>query len=137
RAPLLFCDGQAPARTAAHYPRWERRLVTKLIGYIGKPAVDETLESMPEQRPPAPIPEPREFRGLHSAPRAERVWVLGASLGGPAAVKLFIDCLPPRLPVAFVLAQHIDGGFLDTLCQVLRRDSTLDCQVARSGQQLA
>lgn len=136
-APLLFCDGQAPARTAPHYPRWERRLVTKLVDYIGKPGVQERLETVPAQPRPAPIPEPREFRERTPAPRVERVWVLGASLGGPAAVKLFLDCLPPHLPVAFVLAQHIDNGFLGTLCQVLRRDSTLECEVAHDGSQLA
>lgn len=137
KAPLLFCDGQAPARTAPHYPRWERRLVTKLMDYIGKPAVQERLESVPARTRPAPIPEPREFRDQAPAPRIDRVWVLGASLGGPAAVKLFLDCLPPRLPVAFVLAQHIDHGFLGTLCQVLRRDSTLECEIAGDGSRLA
>lgn len=136
-APLLFCDGQAPARTAPHYPSWERRLLTKLMGYIGKPAVEERLETVPVRARPIPIPEPREFRALAPAPRPERVWVLGASLGGPAAVKLFLDCLPSHLPVAFVLAQHIDGGFLETLCQVLGRDGRLDCRVARAGLGLA
>lgn len=137
--PLLFCDGQAPARNAPHYPRWERRLVTKLIGYIGKPGVQEKLETVPTQHTPARIPEPRVFREReqNTCGPVERIWVLGASLGGPAAVKLFLDSLPPRLPVAFVLAQHIDDGFLDTLCQMLRRDSHLECRVARSGERLA
>ena len=136
-APLLFCDGQAPARTADHYPRWERRLMTKLVGYIGAPGLRENLAAVPETPIGAPIPEPREFRTLTDGPVAERVWVLGASLGGPAAVKQFLDCLPEHLPVAFVLAQHIDDGFLETLCQVLRRDSKLTCQVAAPGDRLA
>ena len=135
-APLLFCDGQAPARTASHYPRWERRLVTKLVDYIGIPAV-ERLDTVVPAPAPTPIPAPREFQALAEGEGvAERVWVLGASLGGPAAVKQFLDSLPPHLPVAFVLAQHIDNGFLDTLCQVLRRDSRLDCQVAGDGSRL-
>lgn len=138
-APLLFCDGQAPARTAEHYPRWERRLVTKLVDYIGAPAVEERLETLPRAPAPTPIPEPQEFQALPDGERngAQRVWVLGASLGGPAAVKQFLDCLPPHLPVAFILAQHIDGGFLDTLCQVLCRDSQVSCRVAGNGSRLA
>jgi chemosensory pili system protein ChpB (putative protein-glutamate methylesterase) len=135
-APLLFCDGQAPARTADHYPRWERRLMTKLVGYIGAPGLEENLAAVPQTPLAAPIPEPREFRALAGDTTAQRVWVLGASLGGPAAVKQFLDCLPEHLPVAFVLAQHIDGGFLDTLCQVLRRDSPFHCQVAGDGDRL-
>ena len=56
-APLLFCDGQAPARTADHYPRWERRLMTKLVGYIGAPGLEENLAAVPQTPLAAPIPE--------------------------------------------------------------------------------
>lgn len=134
-APLLFCDGQAPARNAPHYPRWERRLVTKLQGYIGPPAAREKLDALARQPSAAPIAAPREFQTLESG-TAERVWVLGASLGGPAAVKRFLDHLPAKLPVAFVLAQHIDGGFLETLCQALRREGRFGCEVATKGRVL-
>ncbi|EKF72945.1 protein-glutamate methylesterase [Alcanivorax hongdengensis A-11-3] len=134
-APILFCDGQAPARTADHYPKWERRLVTKLVGYIGKPQVKVRLDSLPARSAPV-IPTPREFKAIRPADRPQRVWVLGASLGGPAAVKQFLDCLPANLPVAFILAQHIDAGFLDTLCGVLSRDNPLTCRVGYDGEVL-
>lgn len=49
------------------------------------------------------------------------VWVLGASLGGPVAVKTFLDALPEDLPIAFIVAQHIDAGFQKVLGQVLGR----------------
>lgn len=135
-APILFCDGQAPARTDARYPKWERRLVTKLVDFIGKPAVEERLEVIPQRPPQIKIPTPREFETIHPGDRPKRVWVLGASLGGPAAVKLFLDCLPANLPVAFVLAQHIDGSFLDTLCGVLSRDNHIHCKVGVDGAAL-
>ncbi|MGJ3256136.1 MAG: chemotaxis protein CheB [Alcanivorax sp.] len=135
-APILFCDGQAPARTDARYPKWERRLVTKLVDYIGKPAVEERLEVIPQRPPQVKIPTPREFETIGPGDRPKRVWVLGASLGGPAAVKLFLDCLPANLPVAFVLAQHIDASFLDTLCGVLGRDNNIHCKVGVDGSAL-
>ena len=135
-APILFCDGQAPARTDARYPKWERRLVTKLVDYIGKPAVEERLDVIPQRPPQVKIPTPREFETIRPGDRPKRVWVLGASLGGPAAVKLFLDCLPANLPVAFVLAQHIDGSFLDTLCGVLGRDNNIHCKVGVDGSAL-
>lgn len=47
------------------------------------------------------------------------LWVLGASLGGPAAVKRFLQALPRDLDTAFVLAQHIDDNFLPVLCEIL------------------
>lgn len=138
QAPVLFCDGQAPTRIAAEYPRWERRLLGKLLDYVGKPRIREELETLVPARAEArkPIAPPREFQGLAPGEVPEQVWVLGASLGGPAAVKLFLDCLPAELPVAFFLAQHIDGGFLDTLAKVLCRDNGFDCQVGRDGSTL-
>ncbi|RYZ94689.1 MAG: hypothetical protein EOO68_19850 [Moraxellaceae bacterium] len=49
---------------------------------------------------------------LLSVSSATEVWVLGASTGGPAAVKEFIQQLPANLNVAFVYVQHIDTGKL-------------------------
>jgi len=46
--------------------------------------------------------------------------LLGASTGGPAAVKAFIDALPKRtLPVCFVLGNHISKEFLPSLESML------------------
>ncbi|MEY1660734.1 chemotaxis protein CheB [Isoalcanivorax beigongshangi] len=115
--PILFGDGSAPATIAPDYPRWRRRLAHKLNAYLGPPA----------GRHHAPLPVET---GL-------QVWLLAASLGGPAAVKLFLDCLPAGLPVAFVLAQHIDGHALELLPRVLTRDNSYQCEVARPGSRLA
>lgn len=42
--------------------------------------------------------------------------LLGASTGGPEALKAFFDALPKRdLPVCFIVANHIDKGFLANL----------------------
>ena len=49
----------------------------------------------------------------------QNLWVLGASLGGPAAVKRFLQNLPNNIDAAFVLAQHIDENFLPVLCNIL------------------
>lgn len=135
-APILFCDGQAPARTAPEYPRWERRLLSKMLDYVDKPVVRESLETIEAERPRITIPTPTEFTAAAGG-GSQRVWVLGASLGGPAAVKLFLDCLPAQLPVAFVLAQHIDGSMLETLTKVLVRDNPFKCRVGYDGETLA
>ncbi|MEO6696818.1 MAG: chemotaxis protein CheB [Gammaproteobacteria bacterium] len=65
-----------------------------------------------------------------------RVWVLGASIGGPQAVKSFLNAIPIDLPVAFILAQHIGTGFATLLAQQL--DSTAAFQVipAQPGHSL-
>ena len=42
--PILFSDGQAPARNSPLYPRWERRLLSKMLDYVGRPKVEVKLE---------------------------------------------------------------------------------------------
>lgn len=134
--PVLFCDGQAPSQNTEGYPRWERRLLTKMLHYVDKPSMAvEALEKI-GGKPHVNIPTPREFQQIDLGEEPARVCVLGASLGGPEAVKLFLDCLPASLPVAFVLAQHIDASFLNTLSQVLGRDNDFDCRVGFDGEAL-
>jgi len=138
-APILICDGQAPHKTAPEYPRWERRLLTKMLDYVDRPQIKvelEVLEPAPARKKIV-IPTPSEFRSIKRAGRPQRVWVLGASLGGPAAVKEFLDSLPAELPVAFFLAQHIDASFVETLSGVLCRDNGFDCKVGYDGESLS
>ena len=73
--PILFCDGQAPVRTDALYPKWERRLVTKLVSFIGKPAVEERLEVIPARPSQVRIPQPREFHAIRPGDQPRQVWV--------------------------------------------------------------
>lgn len=56
---------------------------------------------------------------------ANRVWVLGASLGGPKAVSRFLQALPSALPLAFVYVQHIGTNFLPVLTRQIERISPL------------
>jgi chemotaxis response regulator CheB len=67
---------------------------------------------------------------------ARHVWVLGASLGGPEAVKLFLAALPGDLPVAFVLAQHLGANFDGLLAQQLDRVTALQVRTSRAGHTL-
>lgn len=111
--PVLLGNDEIPAQRDEDFPRWQRRLLGKLSKLLGAPA------SLPQLAPAAP-PSPRCC-----------VWLLGASLGGPAAVKRFLDALPDSLPVAFVYAQHIDAGFEHQLPRILGRANgwrVLNCE---------
>ncbi len=117
--PVLLGAGEIPAEDSEDYPRWQRRLYGKLLPLLGEPAAGQA-PSLPSLLVPSVRPQP-----------APCVWVLGASLGGPAAVKTFLDCLPADLPVAFIYAQHIDAGFEQQLPQILGRQNDwriLNCQ---------
>ncbi|GGC65591.1 chemotaxis protein CheB [Marinobacter halophilus] len=137
-APVLFGLDQAPKPGSTDYFRWERRLLDKLEQQLGQ------LEELDNANDLEQLIE--VVSQSHSAPElshwitpaapeslAEDVWILGASLGGPAAVKTFLDHLPPGLPVGFVYAQHIDGNFTEVLTRVLGRHAHYQLKQAEEG----
>jgi chemotaxis response regulator CheB len=70
------------------------------------------------------------------ANRARRIWVLGASIGGPQAVKQFLARLPKDLPVCFILAQHIGVGFVNLLAEQLSRVTSVKVTTPENGMVL-
>lgn len=130
RAPVLFGEGSAPERSSADYPRWERSLlkkITHLTQHLGvvQAVSDVPLVSMANAVPEQRIELPRCFSRPNDLPRpkAKQVWLLAASMGGPQAVKAFLDMLPNGLPVGFIYAQHIDPHFERSLPQAVGRHS--------------
>ncbi|TVP93443.1 MAG: chemotaxis protein CheB [Pseudomonadaceae bacterium] len=111
--PVLLGVGLIPAPDSEDYPRCLRRLYAKLAGLVGEsPRGKPELHRLPCQQAEA---------GPSGVPSASCVWVLAASLGGPAAVKTFLDHLPASLPLSLVYAQHIDPGFEQQLPQIIGR----------------
>jgi chemosensory pili system protein ChpB (putative protein-glutamate methylesterase) len=138
--PILFGVEQAPVQGTRAYPRWERRVFIKLHEVIGQPVISESLEPL-EKVTPKPVKAlqlvlPPEISGRRQSPRLEYVCVLAASLGGPAAVKEFLDYLPGGLPVAFLLAQHIDVRMQESLTRVLVRHNHIPCRMGKGGEAL-
>jgi chemosensory pili system protein ChpB (putative protein-glutamate methylesterase) len=137
-APVLFGEGHAPERHSENYPRWERRLFGKLKKLVGDPsqAVGPSLQALLDeaQRPARlDLPQVLAETPLVAGEPARQVWLLAASLGGPAAVKAFLDALPGGLPVGFVYAQHIDASFEAALPQAVGRHSQWHVNPARQG----
>jgi len=67
----------------------------------------------------------------------ERVWVLGASIGGPDAVREFLGALQSPLPVVFLLAQHMGADFYELMVQQLGRATTLRVRAVGEGETVA
>jgi two-component system chemotaxis response regulator CheB/chemosensory pili system protein ChpB (putative protein-glutamate methylesterase) len=61
---------------------------------------------------------------------------LGASMGGPSAVKEFLDHLSPLLPVSILLAHHFNQTMISTLPRILNRHNEWRCQLITSTQRL-
>lgn len=69
-------------------------------------------------------------------PSELNVWVLGASLGGPQAVRQFLSTLSPDLPIAFILAQHIGANHINLLAEQLNRVTPFTVLPGKSGHRL-
>lgn len=125
--PIMFNDS-SPSGGRAN-GQWARRLALKLIDMVrtSRPANDAgaTAASTATDAAPREVSRP--------AGAAKNVWVLGASLGGPQAVRDFLATVDADLPVAFILAQHIGVNHVKLLAEQLDRVSTFRVLPAKSG----
>ncbi|MCQ2028166.1 chemotaxis protein CheB [Stutzerimonas zhaodongensis] len=139
--PVLFGEGHAPERHSEHYPRWERRMFGKLKRLVGDPSKVvgprlEVLKADAERSTRLELPGAYSNPGSVDGEPAREVWLLAASLGGPEAVKAFLDALPLGLPVGFVYAQHIEASFESALSQAVGRHSQWSVNPARANDSI-
>ncbi len=141
--PVFYGTGLPEGTMSAEFSRWKRRLLSKLSAYHTPRPVD-IIESEDTKDDTAsndnvvswPLRPTKQKTSKRPLRPASQVWVLGASLGGPNAVKQFIDALPEDLPVAFVYAQHIDEEFASVLATTIARHSYFDVVEASEGHVL-
>ncbi len=147
--PVLLGFESAPAKSSTAFPRWQKRLYEKLREVaLRTPEAAESERSlaaiealniarMEKDKLVTRLPLPNIFRNNSTKSKpAKCVWVLGASLGGPPAVKDFLDALPPGLPIAFVYAQHIDERFEETLSSTIGRHSAYELVTLQPNEPL-
>ena len=107
-----------------------------------------SLELMPMEEAVAPhaygaVPAASETPATDRGPQRlkvgasaelRRVFVLGASIGGPEAVREFLGALPPGFPALFVLVQHMGDEFLELMSAQLARAVTLTVRTPTHGE---
>jgi two-component system chemotaxis response regulator CheB/chemosensory pili system protein ChpB (putative protein-glutamate methylesterase) len=71
-----------------------------------------------------------------SLPDLDRVFVLGASIGGPEAIKTFLAHLPASVAAAFIVAQHMGSEFLEMMALQLDAASPLPVRCPKAGERL-
>jgi len=59
---------------------------------------------------------------------------IGASTGGPAALRILLEQLPADFPAAIVIVQHLDEKFSAGMAEWLASDSLLPVSVVKPGQ---
>jgi two-component system chemotaxis response regulator CheB len=95
----------------------------------GGAAGDRSSAAAPRRRGTAGGPD------LTEHPGQELRWVaIGASTGGPAAVRELLDEVPAEPPVSFLVVQHIAAGFEAAMADWLNKELPLDVRLARDGE---
>ena len=123
-AAVLVGFSQAPyLNEAQQYAKWQRKLKRKLAQMLALPML---IENSPYKNTACE----NESSDWHY------VVFLGASMGGPSAVKEFLDHLSPALPVSILLAHHFNQTMLSTLPRILNRHNEWRCQLITSSQRL-
>lgn len=114
---MLMGFNDAPYKASGDvYERWQRIVMRRL---------SELLHLSMPPRAVAPKNTPWRY-----------VLFLGASMGGPDALKQFLDRLRSDLPLAILLAHHYDSQMLGGLPKILTRHNHWRCKVITTSQKL-
>lgn len=118
-APIFLADDLPPENEKIYYEQWRTSLCDKICRTLEVPDFGE-----------GPIVK-EVFKVYKSF---EEVWVLAASLGGPEAVRVFLENINPNLPIAFVYAQHIEPTFDRMLPSVIGKGSKFAVNFCTGGE---
>ena len=84
--------------------------------------------------PPAALPSAEIQR--RTAPTEIRLIAIGASTGGPPALRMILSGLPKDFPIPILIVQHIAAGFTQGFVEWLAQSSNLPVQLPVHGQQV-
>ncbi len=131
--PIIFNDASGlTINEPLVMAKWYQKLMAKIAELTGKPEWEELdIDLAWASKPAVTTSQSVSQEGL-----AKNIWVLGASLGGPEALKQFLAAIPADLPVAFILAQHLGTNFMSLLAEQLDRVSTFKVVLAQVGHVL-
>lgn len=121
--PCLTLVGFLEAPNPKHdedYQKWQRVLLRRLCNSLGMSA-NKILDR----------------KHTHAGALPWRyVLFLGASMGGPDALKVFLDNVSSDLPIAILIAHHFDKEMIHGLPKVLTRNNNWRCRVVTTSQSL-
>ncbi len=127
RIPIIINDVSAlTLNEPKASSKWNNKLLKKIADITGKNNWDEIYSEIKSDKNNILIKNNQDKL-------AKNVWVLGASLGGPDALKRFLSEIPKDLPVAFIVAQHLGENFVSLLAEQLDRYTEFRVIVAKAG----
>lgn len=142
----VFINEQSALQNQSHPEFWVKQLIVRLgelvlelpsvIERISETATLNFATEENESEVSSPVVEPETALNQDALDQSVPVWVLGASLGGPAALKRFFQALPESLPVAFILVQHIDRNFISVFKKLVEEYSSFTVKLPEAANQL-
>ena len=127
-------DFLAPEVDAAAAAKLQETMPSEGLGGLELMPMEEALQ---QAQPAAPAAAPNAPLKVGTGAGVQRVFVLGASIGGPEAVRDFLSALPARFPVLFVLAQHMGEEFLELMSAQLAKAVKLTVRKPTHGERVA
>jgi two-component system chemotaxis response regulator CheB len=97
-------------------------------------AVTAAAATRPRLAPPRPSAAP-SARRFAVAGSARDLIAIGASTGGPEALRVILSALPKEAPPV-VVAQHMPGGFTRAFAAMLDRECAIEVREAAAGDLL-
>ncbi|MCK5880416.1 MAG: chemotaxis protein CheB [Sinobacterium sp.] len=120
-SPVFIAEDMPKEEDGLVYQQWWSRMLTKLRNELkyAEPTTEISIERV------GIVPE-----------SWKEVWVLASSLGGPEAVRVFLEHVRKDLPVAFLYAQHIEKNFDELLPTVVGKNTNLDVTFCGPSEKL-
>jgi two-component system, chemotaxis family, protein-glutamate methylesterase/glutaminase len=114
---------------AADEQRVTQELVSKIKIISGVVALTRRLKPLPglAKSEAGPLSAPEQLR--------PRIIAIGASTGGPQALRTILAPLPLDFPAPILCVQHISDGFLEGLVEWLANQCAMPVKIAQSGEQ--
>lgn len=123
--------------------RWAAPGSTPVTAQVESPTVNQAGVKVPG--PPitqalkheiADEPTKRAVRinSWFGAKNSIRFVVIGASTGGPPALRVILSQIPADFPASILIVQHIAPGFLDSMRSWLLETTGLDIRIASNGE---
>lgn len=85
---------------------------------------------------PKKIPEKYPTAKSKKIAQGMRVVAIGASTGGPRAVREILSQLDPDIPTGLLIVQHMPKGFTKTFANRLDRESRIEVKEAEAGDRI-
>lgn len=111
KQPVIFGEGTTYNANDKGFDSWLRQLHNKIFNVAG--------DILHKDKP---------------ASELRAVWVLAASIGGPEAIKEFLDNVKTGLGIGFIYAQHLEARQHHALAGTIGRNSEYDTVMAEHGE---